>query len=241
MMNGMGISDIGRVRMRNEDSIFVSNEPIGALSNLYIVADGMGGHKAGDVASSMAIDAFCRYVKCAEQGEEPLDILIGAANSANSEVYEMAKAHEECSNMGSTIVACSISDNNAYIAHIGDSRLYKLADNIEQITSDHSLVAELVKAGVITEAEARVHPQRNTITRALGTESSVVADGIILPIADGDKLLMCSDGLSGMLTDEEIKAIADLDESLDKRLENLVAEANEKGGADNISAIIIEA
>ena len=210
-MLGYGRTDIGCVRPKNEDSIYVSNEPVGKLDNLYIVADGMGGHRAGQVASNTAIEAFLAYLNKyqPDSTDEPLDMIIGAVNMANDAVYKLGRTYEEYSEMGTTIIGATVVGNNMYVAHVGDSRLYKISDGkIEQVTNDHSLVAEMVRAGQITEEEARNHPQRNCITRAVGTDSSVVTDGLIVKVKENDIILICSDGLSTMLEDDEICNIA---------------------------------
>jgi protein phosphatase len=241
-MRGIGRTDVGRVRTNNEDSILIKNEPVGALPNLYVVADGMGGHKAGEVASSLAIESCCEYVRRDELGGgEILDTLIDAVRYANYRVYELSLSNESCSNMGTTFVGCSISGNTAYIVHVGDSRLYRIgSDYIEQITSDHSFVGEMVRAGKITPEEAENHPDRNIITRALGTNNNVEADGIVLNVADGDILLICSDGLNTMLKNDRIMEIVKDSCSLEQRLNMLIDSANESGGKDNISAILID-
>lgn len=242
-MLSAGKTDIGRVRLKNEDTIFVSDKPVGRLENLYIVADGMGGHKAGQVASSTANEAFLAYLNKyqPDTAEEPLDMLIGGINMANEAVYSLALSYEEYGNMGTTMIAATISGSNMYIAHVGDSRLYRISDGaIEQITNDHSLVAEMVRTGQITEAEARRHPQRNCITKAVGTDPFVVSDGIILKLKQGDTILMCTDGLSTMLEDSMILEMASAQGSPMERAERLVDEANARGGNDNISVIIID-
>ena len=243
-MLGYGRTDIGKVRPKNEDSIYVSNEPIGKLGNLYIVADGMGGHRAGQVASNTAIEAFLAYLNKyqPDSTEEPLDMLIGCINMANDAVYKLGRMYDEYSEMGTTFIAATIEGSNMFVAHVGDSRLYKISDNkIEQITNDHSLVAEMVRAGQLTEEEARVHPQRNCITRAVGTDSSVVSDGLIVRVKENDTILICSDGLSTMLEDDEICNLATAKGfSVEERADMLISAANNNGGCDNISVVIID-
>ena len=226
-MVGVGKSNVGMLRPRNEDSILVSNEAIGVLPNVFVVADGMGGHKAGNVASASAIEGFIEFVKKPEnESEEVLDVMISAVSYANGLVHKLSQEHEEYSNMGSTFIACCIDNNSAYIAHVGDSRLY-------------SLVAEMVRAGRMTEEEAETDFRRNVITRAVGTDCSVNIDGIITPIKEGDSILMCSDGLSNMVAKSGIKQILDMNISDEEKVDALIAEANDNGGADNISVIII--
>lgn len=243
-MLGYGRTDIGCVRPKNEDSIYVSNEPVGKLDNLYIVADGMGGHRAGQVASNTAIEAFLAYLNKyqPDSTEEPLDMLIGAVNMANDAVYKLGRTYEEYSEMGTTMIGATVVGNNMYVAHVGDSRLYKISDGkIEQVTNDHSLVAEMVRAGQLTEEEARNHPQRNCITRAVGTDSSVVTDGLIVRIKEKDIILICSDGLSTMLEDDEICNIASAGGfSIEDRTDMLIDAAKNNGGFDNISVVIID-
>lgn len=243
-MLGYGKTDIGQIRPKNEDSIYISNKPVGKLHNLYIVADGMGGHKAGQVASNTAIEAFLAYLNKyqPDSTEEPLDMLIGGVNMANDAVYKLGQTYAEYSEMGTTMIAATILDNNMYIAHVGDSRLYKITDGkICQITNDHSLVAEMIKAGQITENEARFHPQRNCITRAVGTDCNVTTDGLIVKVKENDIVVMCSDGLNSMLEDDEICNIAKAKGfSIEDRVDMLISTANNNGGNDNISAIVIE-
>ncbi len=240
-MYGFGASHVGRVRLNNEDSIFVSNDAVGNLDNLYIVADGMGGHKAGQVASNAAIESFVAGIRSGED-EEPLDIMIGGVSNANNAVYTLGQAHEEYSNMGTTMIACTIKGAVLYAAHVGDSRLYRISGGkITQVTNDHSYVAEMVRAGKMTEEEALIHPQRSCITRAVGTDSSVRVDGIIVNVDSKDLFIICSDGLSNMVTKEEMLEIClDKSKSVEERVHLLIEKANEKGGPDNISAILID-
>jgi protein phosphatase len=241
-MKGFGQSDIGKVRESNQDSILISNESIGCLPNLYIVADGMGGHRAGNVASALSIASFEQYIlnpECANG--ELLEDMVCALNYANYSVYEASRANEEYFNMGTTFVGCTIQDNCAYIAHVGDSRLYRISNGkITQITNDHSFIAEMLRAGRITPEEAINHPKRNSITRAIGTDRSVEVDGIICPLYPGDQVLMCSDGLYGMINDEDMLRIAmQADKTQEQKTRELVDLANANGGNDNISVILI--
>lgn len=242
-MLGIGKTDVGRVRSNNEDSVLISNTPVGVLPNLYIVADGMGGHKAGEVASSLAIKSCCDYLASDKaNGGEILDTLIDSVRYANVCVYGAGREDNRLSNMGTTFVGCCVCSAAVYIAHVGDSRLYRIGrDCIEQITSDHSFVAEMVKAGKLTPEEAENHPDRNIITRAVGTNESVKVDGIVLNAAKDDIILICSDGLNTMLTDEEILGIiSDTELNLNEKLTKLVDCANANGGRDNISVILID-
>lgn len=244
-MRGIGKTDIGRVRTKNEDSVLISNEPVGSgiVPNLYIVADGMGGHKAGEVASTLAIRYCLEYINDEKNaGGEILDTLIDAVRFANERVYEISKSDASCSNMGTTFTGCVVNGGTVYVAHVGDSRLYKIgAETIERVTTDHSFVEEMVKAGKLTREEADNHPDRNIITRAVGTAESVEVDGIITAATAKDKLLICSDGLNTMLSDEEIMAVVNDSTLSDEQcVDTLIAKANERGGKDNISAVLID-
>ncbi len=240
-MQGIGKTDIGIVRTNNEDSIFVSNEAIGNLPNLYIVADGMGGHKAGEVASSKSIEFFCQYAQNnISDNMELLDFIISAMTFANDSVKEIAELDMTCFGMGTTFTTVVISQNKAFIGHIGDSRVYLIRDNkIEQLTSDHSYVNELVKAGQITAEEAKYHPERNKITRVLGMVSPILADGKICEILPGDQLFLCSDGVTTMLEDDELLNILLQPTDSSSKVESIINEANRRGGNDNSSVILI--
>lgn len=240
-MIAIGKTDVGRVRTVNQDNIFVSEQPVGCLPNVFIVADGMGGELAGDVASDLAIKFFCDYVASHERNGEYLDNLISAVTHANTEVFGKSMSSSQYSGMGTTFLAVTVSDNVLYAAHVGDSRLYEITEKgIEQLSNDHSYVMEMVRNGQITQQEAENHPQKNIITRAVGTRSIVNVDGIIKPIAKDSLYLICSDGLSNMLTSDTIRRIAyNKNLTVEKRVDELILKANENGGRDNISAVII--
>ena len=185
-------TDIGRVREKNEDSYLVE-EP------LFAVADGMGGHKGGDVASQLALETI--------EGEPAAD-LAQRLRDANAAVFERSQSDRSVTGMGTTVTAVVVKGTSALFAHVGDSRAYLLrAGDLRQLTDDHTLVARMVKTGEITEAEAEVHPHRSVLTRALGTEPDVIVDEFDVALTDGDRLLLCSDGLTGMVTEEQIVAI----------------------------------
>lgn len=244
-MYAIGKVDIGKKRTRNEDSIFVSNEPIGILPNLLIVADGMGGHKAGGVASELAITAFCDYIRSHEhidiRTREDVTILLKLAiRHANHVIYEKAQSEEAYSGMGTTLTVATVIEEIVYLAHVGDTRLYLINDrSIFQATTDHSLVQEMLEQGYISENEMSEHPQRHIITRAVGTYAKVKVDTLIYDLNKVKYLLLCSDGLTSMLTNEEIHEIikAENDE-IEKAAEHLVEVANAKGGLDNIAVVI---
>lgn len=238
-MIAYGESNVGRKRTINQDCIFVSETNIGKLPNLFIVADGMGGHKAGDVASKTSVDLFVNFV-CNTDMTDPVNIIDAGIKLANDEVYEMASTNSDYIGMGTTFVVASVIDNRVYIANVGDSRLYLIGKDIVQITRDHSLVEEMINLGEIGRNEARTHYKKNIITRAVGVEKSVVADIFQIEILKGDKLLLCSDGLSNMIEDYDIKRIITGSDNLEDAVHKLIDKANENGGTDNISVVLVE-
>lgn len=244
-MYAIGKVDIGKKRTRNEDSIFVSNEPIGILPNLFIVADGMGGHKAGGVASQMAIRAFCDYIASHEHVDirtrEDVTILLKLGiRHANYKIFEMSKEDEAYQGMGTTFTVGTVIENIVYLAHVGDTRLYLVNDrSIFQATTDHSLVQEMLEQGFISENEIKMHPQRHIITRAVGTYAKVKVDTLIYDLSKVKYILLCSDGLTSMLSDEEIHEILKQETiSMEQIIDELIDAANTKGGLDNIAVII---
>lgn len=240
-MIGFGNTDIGKLRKVNQDYVYINNEPIGSLDNLYIVADGVGGHKAGEVASEVAIDSFEQFIYETED-DEVLDLLVSALAYANEQVFNLAKTNKQYENMGTTLLATTIKNNKIFIAHVGDCRLYGIRNNkIAQMTSDHTYVMDLFKAGVISKEEAENSKESNVLTRALGTEKNVKADALFCDVFEDDIFIMCSDGLSDMLTDDEIFQLASKKSvPTQEKVENLIQEANNNGGRDNIAVIIIE-
>ncbi len=239
-IEAFGQTDVGLMRTINQDSIFLSTEPIGKLPNLFIVADGMGGHKAGDVASKAAIEKFVKYA-CSTHMIDPTNILNAGIQNINEEIFEMAESNKDYHGMGTTFVACVILGRKAYIANVGDSRLYVINRKIEQITKDHSLVEDMVRMGVLAPDAARNHLKKNVITKAIGVQGSgsSAPDIFEVEIIPGDTLLLCSDGLTNMVTDEEIGDIVKDNESLELAVSKLISQANENGGKDNISAVLV--
>lgn len=239
-MRIFGDTHIGLVREINEDCIFFTEHPIGPLTNLFIVADGMGGHNAGEIASSLAIEAFKSYIETASSVTNVKKLLEDAMQYANKVVYEKALTTLDMFGMGTTMVACTIYENTIYVANVGDSRLYVLQDTIEQVTVDHSYVEELVRAGEITRDESIHHPAKNKITRALGASGDVGVDVFELSTMDVRVVLLCSDGLSNMISDKEIESMLMKDVSLEQQGYALVQMALQNGGIDNISLIMVE-
>ena len=224
-----GRTDVGRQRSANEDSLFV-NPP------LFAVADGMGGAKAGEVASAVAVEAV---EGATESGESAETELANIVRQANRRIYDLAVADESRRGMGTTLTLAKVHGDEVSLAHVGDSRAYLLrGGELEQLTRDHSLVAELERSGQITPEAAEHHPQRSIITRALGPEPDVEVDTYTLAGRDGDTFLICSDGLTSMISDDEVASILRSAGSLDEAADELVRAANQSGGKDNITVIL---
>lgn len=228
------------MRSKNQDYLFTTDQKIGPLSNLFLVADGMGGHNAGEYASEYAVRAVVEAIRNSTI-QEPIAALEQAITSANQRVYDEAQADPEKKGMGTTIVAATFLDGHLYIANVGDSRLYVATNqDLRQITRDHSLVEELVREGNLPESEAKVHPRKNMITRAVGAEEKVRTDFFDVEIRKGDQILLCTDGLTNMVPNEYMADIVFTTESIEEKAKKLVNMAEENGGRDNITVILIE-
>lgn len=238
-MKSYCITDVGQRRVTNQDFVYRSDEPVGNLPNLYIVADGMGGHKAGDYASHYTAETLIESVTEDEE-KNPIKIIRKAIEKANERVLEKSLADEELAGMGTTVVVATVIGHYLYVANVGDSRLYLITDKITQITKDHSLVEEMVRIGEINREQARNHPDKNIITRAVGIKKEVKIDFFDMRLEKGDLILMCSDGLSNMLEDREIEEIIKKGGELSEIVDELVERANQNGGKDNIAVILIE-
>lgn len=226
-------TDKGLIRKNNEDAFYVDAE-----KGIFIIADGMGGHNAGEVASQMAVEEIKKYLNTQENKFS--QILKQAIIEANKAIYEKAKKDPNLKGMGTTIVVLIVNNKNLHIAHVGDSRAYILTkEGLKQITEDHSLVNEWVKEGKITLDEARFHPMGNVITRALGVEKEVEVEINTIPYQD-EPILLCTDGLTDMLEDKEIEEIIKNNPDPEQACEALIKEANEKGGKDNVTVILIK-
>ncbi len=239
MLKAWGMKDIGKCREINQDYIFVSEEPIGNLPNLFLVADGMGGHKAGDLASEYTVAKVQEAVSKSMQ-TIPYQILKGAFQYANQKLLEKAGESDSYKGMGTTLVAATVKNDAVYVVNVGDSRLYKIGDKIEQITEDHSLVEEMVRMGEISKEQARNHPDKNIITKAMGVSDTVEPDYFDTDLQKGECLLMCSDGLTNMVSDRQIKEIVELRTDLESCAKELIRAANQNGGRDNITVVLIE-
>ncbi|OIJ17785.1 protein phosphatase [Anaerobacillus alkalidiazotrophicus] len=233
-------SDVGQIRSHNEDNGGFSKNKDGLL--LVIVADGMGGHQAGDVASLMTIEKLLGKWRETSELETPTSIekwLDEAISDVNEQVYQHSTENPQCQGMGTTLVAVVCSDQFVTYAHIGDSRAYLMnGETLAQKTEDHSLVNELVRSGQITEVEAENHPRRNVLLRALGTEKTIKIDIETINWDKGSYILLCSDGLSNKVKDEEIFQVIQKKMSLDMKISELISLANERGGEDNITIAI---
>ena len=233
-------TNIGMKRKMNQDYVFASQDPVGNLPNLFAVADGMGGHNAGDYASSHAVRVLVDEIR-EDTDYNPVKVIRHAIETANTEIIEQAQKDEKLRGMGTTMVVATIVGQYAYVANVGDSRLYVIDKQLRQVTRDHSLVQEMVRMGEITAEEARNHPDKNIITRALGAEKTVDVDFFDMRLEPGSTILMCSDGLSNMVEDKKMEEIIlNSDEDITWKGDTLIQEANNNGGKDNIAIILIE-
>jgi len=222
-------TDTGRQRRENEDSAF-------ARAPLFVIADGMGGAQAGEVASKIAVEVFEGGLP--DQGS-PVQRLVECAQTANRRIYEISSTEHERAGMGTTLTAVYVGDSDIAVAHVGDSRAYLYRDGeLARLTQDHTLVEELVRRGKLTEEQAAEHPQRSIITRALGIDPDVDVDTWTYAGRAGDVVLLCSDGLTSMINEEQIAAILSDDSGLDRAAERLIAAANDAGGRDNITVVL---
>lgn len=225
-------TDTGKVRKRNEDAAWFDEQ-----RGVFAVADGMGGHLAGEVASAMAIDAVRRMAESHDVAS--IAVMREAVEQAHAAIAAHAQANPACAGMGTTLSAMWRGGHYMYIAHVGDSRIYRFRDGgLEQITQDHSLVEELVRAHIITPQEARRHPRRNVITRALGTQGDNAPDLLAADRKSGDLWLLCSDGLCAMVEDEEIARTLGGEETLEAMADSLMKQALAAGGRDNVTLIL---
>ncbi|MCR4797125.1 MAG: Stp1/IreP family PP2C-type Ser/Thr phosphatase [Lachnospiraceae bacterium] len=235
------ITDTGRERATNQDYVFASDAETGVLHNLFIVADGMGGHKAGEYASENTVKTVLEEIRSKKE-EEPVAAIEKAISRTNQVIYRIASEDESKAGMGTTIVVATVFDGHLYVANVGDSRLYVVEeDHLRQVTKDHSVVEELIRRGAIKPSSTNLYPDyKHKITRAVGAEPDVRVDFFDVPASDVQQVLMCTDGLTNMLSDEEIESIMLSDEKVKQKAEMLVKRANEKGGKDNITLIAID-
>ena len=238
-MKAFAATDVGKVREVNQDCVFSSIGPVGCLPNLFIVADGMGGHKAGDIASRLTVDSVVDKLSKVNS-KDYISVITDTIIKVNKEVIDKAAESQDYAGMGTTLVVATVFENILKVANVGDSRLYVIGEDIIQITRDHSLVEEMVINGQLDRADARVDKRKNIITRAIGGESKVEAEMFSVEMKPEDKILMCSDGLSNMVDDTEILEIINREPDIEKAARMLIDAANENGGKDNISVVIVE-
>jgi protein phosphatase len=247
-LKAVGLSHVGRQRQHNEDSFLVADQ-----AHLYLVADGMGGHAAGEIASRIAVDSISEFIFHSKEDDgtwphaydenyrKTTNRLMAAVRIANTRVLEAMRKDARLRGMGTTVVACLADEDFLAVAHVGDSRAYLIRDGqLSRLTNDHSWVFEQVQAGMLTEAEAEKHPLRNVITRALGGALSVNPDAAEVETKSGDIVLLCSDGLTGMVPEEEILRLVTENQDLDQACQQLIDKANERGGLDNVTAILVK-
>lgn len=244
-----GLTHVGRQRQHNEDTFLVENN-----AHLFLVADGMGGHAAGEIASRIAVDSISEFILHTKEDDgtwphaydehykRSTNRLMAAVRMANTRVLEAMRKDARLRGMGTTVVACLAEEGVVSVAHVGDSRAYMIREGkITRVTNDHSWVFEQVQAGMLTEAEAEKHPLRNVITRALGGALQVAPDASEIEAQAGDVFLLCSDGLTGMVPEDEIlRLVTSSNGDLEKACQVLIDAANERGGLDNITAILLK-
>ena len=248
-VKAFGLTHVGRQRQHNEDAFLVEDDAL-----LFLVADGMGGHAAGEIASRIAVDSISEFILHTKEDDgtwphaydehfkRSTNRLMAAVRMANTRVLEAMRKDARLRGMGTTVVACMADDTTVSVAHVGDSRAYMIRDGqLSRITTDHSWVFEQVQAGRLTEAEAEKHPLRNVITRALGGALQVTPDASEIESKPGDVFLLCSDGLTGMVPESEIQRIVTASSGdLKKACQQLIDAANERGGLDNVTAVLVE-
>lgn len=238
-MKTHAVTDVGLSRTENQDCFYTTEMPIGNLPNLFLVADGMGGHVGGKCASHKALQTMIDTVKELEE-TDPGTILEKAMLRANEEVMKEAQI-QNMEGMGTTMVAATILGDRMYVANVGDSRLYTVKPGgIRQITKDHSLVEEMVRMGELDPDNARTHQKKNVITRAVGMSEDLKIDVFETELEEESMILMCSDGLTNMVEDETIRVIINSQRDVIERAEKLIEEANKNGGKDNITVVVIE-
>lgn len=238
-MKTFSITDTGVLRAINQDYCFSSDTAVGNLPNLYIVCDGMGGHKAGEYASRYTVERIVASVT-RSKWNDPVRTLFDAIQKANEILVTEASEDEEKRGMGTTVVAATIIDRKLHVANVGDSRLYVVNEQIRQITTDHSYVQEMVLRGQVAPEDARTHEKKNVITRAVGADKKVDIDFFEEELSDKDTVLICTDGLTNMLMDDSIHQIMMAQNDTEVIGRKLIEEANKNGGTDNITAVVIK-
>ena len=238
-MKYYAMTDVGRRREMNQDYVYATGQPIGPFPTLLVVADGMGGHKAGDFACNFTVEVVKREI-AGSRSRKPEKVMHDAIQVANRELIRVASRDVKLEGMGTTLVVATVIGDTLYFANIGDSRLYLIDDNIKQLSKDHSLVEEMVRLGGIKAEDARNHPDKNIITRAMGVKDEAEADFYEFRIKRGDKILMCTDGLSNMVEDEDMFGLVKGSRDVVEAVQMLIDRANSNGGRDNIGVVLAE-
>lgn len=239
-MKTFSMTHIGQRREMNQDYMYTSETAVGNLPNLFLVADGMGGHAAGEYASRFTVEKLVEKIKESSQ-TEPVALMKEAVEQVNAMLLAEANADRAKAGMGTTIVAATVIGERLYAANVGDSRLYVInEESITQITRDHSLVEEMVRLGEMNKEDAKDHPDKNIITRAIGVMPEVAPDFFEISLKGQDMILMCSDGLTNMINDIDIKKIVLGQRDIVEKAEKLVETANQNGGRDNITVVLVE-
>lgn len=239
-MRAFSRTDVGRRREVNQDYMFTSETAVGKLPNLFLVADGMGGHKAGEYASRRAVEIIVEHITAGDSNQA-VTLIKKAVLEANRQLLKEAIIDIEKEGMGTTLVAATIVGNKMLAANVGDSRLYVVnEEEITQVTRDHSYVAEMVRSGKIKKSEAKSHPDKHMITRAVGVFPTVDVDFFEVELKEKDYILLCSDGLTNMVEEEEIRQIVSGQAEMEDKITTLIEVANKNGGTDNITVVIVE-
>ena len=234
-------TDKGRKRRMNQDYVFATDQSVGALPNLFLLADGMGGHKAGDYASRFAVEELKQYIADAPENIPCIQLIQNGIQDVNERLYKLSQEDENLNGMGTTLVTAFFEGSNLTVSNIGDSRAYLIHGNsIRQITRDHSYVEEMIRRGFMRRGSMDYLNSRNIITRAVGIESRVTADFFEVELSEGDYLLMCSDGLTNMVDNESIRNIIRERSSVPEKVQALIDMANINGGKDNIGIVLVD-
>ena len=239
MIRTFSKTDVGKKRKNNQDFVYTMEKPVGNLPNLFAVADGMGGHRAGDYASRFTVETLEKLVS-EDSRSTPESVLRDAIRTVNERLVIEAASDRDFQGMGTTLVASTIMEDYLYVASIGDSRLYLINNTIKQITRDHSLVQEMVRIGEIRPEEARKHPDKNIITRAIGITEEADVDFFSIKLHPNDIILMCTDGLTNMVDDESIFETVQSSRDIVEMVEELIRLANRNGGKDNIGIVVVQ-
>lgn len=237
-MEAYGKTDAGVVRSLNQDTIYYTTSSVGLLQNLFIVADGMGGHAAGDFASRYTVENLVKILENTSS-KHLISAIDDGIHLVNKMLVRQADENLDMYGMGTTLVLATVENNILYVANVGDSRLYVVGDDICQITRDHSYVEEMVSAGKMERGSSEYYSRKNVITRAIGSPSGVVVDYFEIELSANCQIMLCSDGLTNMLTDEEILSLLRSTNGIQKKVETLIEAANKNGGTDNISVLLV--